>query len=110
MPARAWGFKSPLRHAAMSRDTVHRCLGTSFTFGLWLVIPSRIELEVAKQLAVGGGDPHVQVFHEDQHWSASVAPADADVMQPAAVAQGELAIGVDSVVAHAEVRVDERGP
>jgi len=94
----------------MSRDTVHRCLGTSFTFGLWLVIPSRIELEVAKQLAVGGGDPHVQVFHEDQHWSASVAPADADVMQPAAVAQGELAIGVDSVVAHAEVRVDERGP
>jgi hypothetical protein len=54
-----------------------RCLGTSFTF--WVVVgaPSRIELEVAKHLAVGGGDPHVQILQEDQHWSASVASADA---------------------------------
>ena len=40
---------------------------------------------------------------EDEHRGATVLAADAEVMQPAAVAQGELAELVDGVVADAEV-------
>jgi hypothetical protein len=38
--------------------------------------------------------------------STGVSAAQADVVQPAVVPQGELAVGVDPVVAHPEVAVD----
>ena len=43
------------------------------------------------------------VGHEDQYWGVGVGDADTEVVQAAAVAQGELAELVDSVVADAEV-------
>ncbi len=57
-----WGFKSPRRHdcdvsghrAQVSRDTVH-C-------GLGLVVAGGVELEVAEEFAVGGGDADVEVL------------------------------------------------
>jgi hypothetical protein len=33
----------------VSRDTVYRCLGTSFTFGRWLVVLVRVEVEFSAQ-------------------------------------------------------------
>ena len=73
-----------------------------------MVVAVGVELEVAEEGAVGGGDPDVEVFDEDQHGSAAVAAADADVVQPAAVAEGELAVGVDGVVSNSVVGVVER--
>ena len=43
----------PSPTAVMSRDTVHRCLGTSLTVGLWLVVAGGIELELAWEDPVG---------------------------------------------------------
>ena len=41
--------------------------------------------------------------HQDQDWGGGVGAADAEVVQAAAVAQGEFAELVDGVVADAEV-------
>ncbi|MEZ5142960.1 MAG: hypothetical protein R2726_10645 [Acidimicrobiales bacterium] len=91
----------------MSRDTVHRCLGTSFTLWLGLVVPAGVELEVAQDFAFAGGDPDVEVFDEHEDLSAGVASADADVVEAAAVAQGDLAVLVDDVVTDSVVSVVE---
>ena len=74
-----------------------RCLGTSCTgvsghrsrFRLRLVVPTRIQLEIPEQLSVGRGDPHLAVLDQDEDVASLVAPADADVVQPSAVAQGD---------------------
>ena len=50
----------------------------------------------------GGGD-------QDQYRGAGVGAADAEVVQPAAVAQGEFAELVDGVVADAKVRAGLAG-
>jgi hypothetical protein len=44
----------------MSRDTVHRCLETSFTFWAGVVVPGGVEVEVSEDLAVWGGDALVK--------------------------------------------------
>jgi hypothetical protein len=49
----------------------------------------------------------VEVLDEDQDGSMAVAAADADVVESAGVAQGELAVGVDGVVAYSVVGVVE---
>ena len=50
----------------------------------------------------------MQVVDQDEDRCAGVAAAQADVMQPAVVPQGALAVGVDLVVADPEVAIDQR--
>jgi hypothetical protein len=70
---------------------------------LWLVVLGRVELEFSQELAVVGEDADVAILDQDQDVGAGVASADADVVEPAVVAQGEHAAGVDLVVADAVV-------
>jgi hypothetical protein len=72
---------------------------------LWLVVLGRVELEFSQELAVVGEDADVAILDQDQDVDAGVASADADVVEPAVVAQGEHAAGVDLVVADAVVGV-----
>jgi hypothetical protein len=72
---------------------------------LWLVVLGRVELEFSEELAVVGEDPDLELVDQDQDVGAGVAAADADVVEPAVVAQGEDAAGVDLVVADAVVGV-----
>jgi len=51
----------------------------------------------------------VQVFDQDQDALAGVAAADADVVQPAVVPQGDDTGGVDAVLSDAVVRGVGRG-
>jgi hypothetical protein len=53
-----------------------------------------------------GDDPDVQVAGEGEDFGAGPAAADADVVEPAVVPQGEFAVGVDAVAADAEVLAD----
>jgi len=53
-----------------------------------------------------GDDPDVQITGQDQNFGAGPAAADADVVEPAVVAQGEFAVGVDAVAADPEVFAD----
>jgi hypothetical protein len=46
-----------------------------------------------------GDDPDVKVADEDKDLGAGPAPADTDVVEPAGVAQDELAVGIDAVAA-----------
>ena len=46
---------------------------------------------------------------QDQDGFAGVAAAEADVVQAAVVAQGQLAVGIDPVVPDAVVPADQRG-
>jgi hypothetical protein len=63
-----------------------------------LVVPGGVDDKLAQELAGGGvDDPDVQVLDEHQDAGPGVGPADADVMQAAADAEGELAVGVDAV-------------
>jgi hypothetical protein len=52
---------------------------------LWLVVPARVEGELAQQLAVVGDDPDVQVGDQQGDSSAGTGAADPDVMEPAVV-------------------------
>ncbi len=74
-----------------------------------MVVPGGVEVEVSQDLAAWGGDADVAVLDEDQDGLAGVAAADADVVEPAAVAQRELAGGVDGVVADSPAGVVELG-
>ncbi len=57
-----------------------------------------VEGELAQELAGGGvDDADVQVMDEHQDAGSGVGPSDADVVEPAGVAEGELAVGVDAV-------------
>jgi len=71
-----------------------------------LVVPGGVDGELAEQLAgVGAVDADVQVLDEHQDAGPGVGPADADVVEPAAGAEGELAVGVDAVGADPVVGV-----
>ena len=63
-------------------------------------------MEVAEDLAGCGGDADVDVLEQDQHGLVGVAAADPDVVEPAVVAEGEFAPGVDGVVAAMQGAVD----
>src|SRR5579859_56829 len=65
-----------------------------------------VEGELAEEFAGGGvDDPDVQVLDEEQDVGSGVGPADADVVEPAGVAEGDAAGGVDDVAADPVVGV-----
>jgi hypothetical protein len=74
----------------LSRDIIRSCLGSQFIpSGLGLVV----EGEFADQFPVAlGDDPDVQVAGQDEDLGAGPAAADADVVEPAVMALGELAV------------------
>jgi hypothetical protein len=74
---------------------------------LWLVVPGWVEGELSDEFAgVFGDDADVEFADEHEHRGAGPAVADADVVEPAGVAQGEFAVAVDAVFADAEVLAD----
>ena len=71
-----------------------------------MVVPGGVEGEVAEEFAGGGvDDAYIEVCDEDDDVGSGVFSSDADVMQPAVVAQRDLAGGVDAVVADPVVDV-----
>jgi hypothetical protein len=69
-----------------------------------LVVPARIEGELPDQLAGSGiEDANVAIGDEELDRLALVSPAEADVVKPRVVAQGDRAGVIDLVVADAEV-------
>jgi hypothetical protein len=74
----------------VSRHSVHLAV-------LWLVVAGGVEDEFADELAaVFGDDPDVELADEHEDAGAGPASTDADVVQLAAVAEGEFAVGVDA--------------
>src|SRR5687768_1582004 len=70
----------------------------------WLVVAGDVDGELAEQFAGGGvDDPDVVAVDELEDWGSGVLGADADVMEPAVEAEGELAFAVDFVVEDAVV-------
>jgi hypothetical protein len=70
-----------------------------------LVVLGRVELQLSEEFAVVGEDADVELVDQDEDVGAGVAAADADVVEPAVVAQGEHAAGVELVVADAVLGV-----
>jgi len=68
-----------------------------------LVVAGRVQGELAKQGSLLGEDAHVEVFDQDDDLGAGVPAADADVVELAAVAEGDRAAAVDCVVAYPAV-------
>ena len=65
-----------------------------------MVVPGGVEGEVAEEFAGGCvDDADVEVGDEDDDVGSGVFSADPDVVQPAVVAQRDLAGGIDAVVA-----------
>ena len=58
-----------------------------------MVVPAGVEGEFAEQFTVGGEYADVQVADQDEDAGVGVAAAEADVVQPAAVPQGDDAGG-----------------
>jgi hypothetical protein len=75
-----------------------------------LVVLGRVELQFSEEFAIVGKDADVAIVDQDEDVGAGVAAADADVVEPAVVAQGEDAAGVDLVVADAVVGVLQGRP
>jgi hypothetical protein len=73
------------------------------TLGAVVVVLGRVELKFSEEFAVVGEDPDMELVDQDQDVGAGVAAADAAVVGPAVVAQGEGSAGVALVVADAVV-------
>jgi hypothetical protein len=58
-----------------------------------LVVLGRVELQFSEEFAIVGKDADVAIVDQDEDVGAGVAAADADVVEPAVVAQGEDAAG-----------------
>ena len=72
-----------------------------------MIVPGGVDGEVADELTGGGiDDSDVEVVDEHENAGSGVGAADADVVQAAVDAQGEGAVGVDAVGAHALVGVE----
>lgn len=95
-------------------------MGSAVSFGVsacwsgwssgWLVVVSGVDGEFAEEFAGGGvDDADVQVLHEQDDAGSGVGSgvglADADGVEPALVAQGDLAALVDAVVVDAVLGV-----
>ena len=76
-------------------DSLGACAG--------LVVAAGVEREVADELAVLVDHADVLVGDEEFDWTAFVGSAEADVVELAHVADADLAVGVDLVLAHPEV-------
>ena len=72
----------------------------------WLVVALRVEDESTEQLAVFGHDPDLSA-RKDAHGLVAVSSSDADVAEPAAIAQRDTARLVDAIVTDAIL--DESG-
>ena len=69
-----------------------------------LVVAVGVEGELAQELAGGGvDDPDVQVLDQEQDVGSGVGSADADVVEPSGVSEGDGAGGADDVGADAAV-------
>src|SRR5947209_9557869 len=66
-----------------------------------LVVALRVEGESAEQLAVFGHDPDLSARDKDADGLVAVSGSDADVAQPAAIAQCDAARLVDAIVTDA---------
>ena len=75
-----------------------------------MVVPGRVEDQIAEKLSAGAEHPDVPVVDQDEDGCAGVSATEADVVQPAVVSQGEFAVAVDLVVADPDVAVDQRDP
>ena len=73
---------------------------------LGLVVAGGVEGEFAEEFAGGGvDDADVEVLNEQDDVGSGVGSSDADVVEPAVVAQGDHAGVVDAVAADAVVGV-----
>ena len=74
-----------------------------------LAVAAWVEGELAQELAGGGvDDADAQVLDEQDDVGSGVSAADADVVELAGVAEGDVAGGVDDVAADAVVGVGVR--
>jgi hypothetical protein len=73
---------------------------------LWLVVAGWVEGELAQQRPVVGEDADVEAGGQDDDLGSGVPSSDADVVELAAVAQGDGAAGVDGVLADPAVGGD----
>src|SRR5215468_2672853 len=108
------GFESHTLRCVISQDiedTVNPHWSRCFRFRTsWfaggLVVAAGVEGQVAEQFAGGGADDSdVQVLNQQQDVGLGVGPADAEVVEAAAVAQGDRAGGIDLVGADPVVGV-----
>jgi len=67
----------------------------------WLVVAGWVDGQSAEELALLSHDPDLSASHEDVDGFVPVRGSDADVSEPAAVAQGDRAGLVDVVVTDA---------
>ena len=74
-----------------------------------LVVAGGVEREFADEFSVGCDDADGLVGDEELDLASFVGSADADVVEPARVAQADLAVRVDGVVADPEVCRGLRG-
>ena len=71
-----------------------------------LVVAVGVEGQLAQEFAGAGvDDADVQVLDEEQDAGSGVGAADADVVEPAVVAEGDESGGVDAIGADAVVGV-----
>ena len=76
-----------------------------------LIVAGGVEGELAEEFAGGGvDDADVEVLDEQDDVGSGVGPADADVVEAAAVAQGDVAGLADGVGADAVVGAGGFGP
>lgn len=78
----------------MFRDIVSTLSGWLGVFCVGVVFAGGVELEVAEWSSVGGDDVDVLVVDVDEDGCAGVAAAEADVVEPAVVAEGEFSVAV----------------
>ena len=75
-----------------------------------LVVAVRVEDEFAEEFTGGDADDSdVQVIDEEHDAGPGMAAADANVVKAATVAQGDRAVGVDTVLADAHVGIANAG-
>jgi hypothetical protein len=71
-----------------------------------LVVAVRVKDELAEERTGGNADDSdVQVLDEQHDAGPSMGVADANVVEPATVTQGDRAVGVDTVLADAHLGV-----
>jgi hypothetical protein len=100
---------NPIHHTIHHTIVISRDIGMTRTHvvrGACVLRGFGVEGQLAQEFAGGGvDDADVQVLDEQDDVGSGVGPADADVVELAAVAEGDAAGGVDDVAADAVVGV-----